>query len=158
MTMHMASRCDEMVSREELSTILRNKGFRITPQREKILDIFYDLPEGEHLSAEALQNRLRQETSDISLATSYRTLKLLASLGVLREVDFAEDHKHYELIRSESDIQHQHVICVECGHTEEFTSVEIFEAASAISKRIAFTLIDVQLKLYGRCKACNPPS
>lgn len=143
-----------MVSREALSELLRNKGFRITPQREKILDIFYALPEGEHLSAEDLQNTLRFESSDISLATSYRTLKLLASLGVLRELDFKEDHKHYELIRSETDVQHQHIICVECATTHEFTSVEVFEAALEIARKAGFKLIDTQLKLFGRCQQC----
>lgn len=146
-----------MVTREELSSILRNRGFRITPQREKILDIFYSLPEGEHLSAEDLQNILRRESSDISLATSYRTLKLLASLGVLRELAFAEDHKHYELARfdAESGVQHQHIICVECGLTEEFTSIEVFEACVDIAAKTNFELIDAQLKLFGRCQQCR---
>ncbi len=145
----------KMVSREELSSLLRERGFRITPQREKILDIFFTLPEGEHLSAENLQNILRHESSDISLATSYRTLKLLASLGVLRELDFAEDHKHYELVRAESGVQHQHIICVECGNTEEFTSIEVFEAAVEIAAKAKFELIDTQLKLFGRCQRCQ---
>ncbi|MBY0404732.1 MAG: transcriptional repressor, partial [Cyanobacteria bacterium] len=101
-----------MKTREELSQNLREKGFRLTPQREKIIDIFFYLAEGEHLSAEDLHLMLREENSDISLATSYRTLKLLASIGVLRELDFAEDHKHYELIRNPED-PHHHIICVE---------------------------------------------
>ncbi len=145
-----------MVSREALSAMLREQGFRITPQREKILDIFFQLPEGEHLSAEDLQNILRQENSDISLATSYRTLKLLASLGVLRELDFAEDHKHYELSRSgDGGVQHQHIICVECGSTEEFVSIEVFEIAVGIAQQAKFELVDAQLKLFGRCQTCQ---
>jgi Fur family transcriptional regulator, ferric uptake regulator len=144
-----------METREELSLLLRNQGFRITPQREKILDIFYALPEGEHLSAEDLQTILRKESSDISLATSYRTLKLLASLGVLRELDFAEDHKHYELARSDSGMEHQHIICVECGNTLEFTSEEVYNAAVEIARKARFELIDTQLKLFGRCQGCQ---
>ena len=145
-----------MIAREDLSLMLRNQGFRITPQREKILDIFYGLPEGEHLSAEDLQNILRHDHSDISLATSYRTLKLLASLGVLRELEFKEDHKHYELARSDAGgLEHQHIICVECGMTQEFTSAEVFEAAVKIAGEHSFVLIDAQLKLFGRCPACQ---
>lgn len=144
-----------MTSRDELLVTLRQKGFRITPQREKILDIFYTLPEGEHLSAENLQNILRQEHSDISLATSYRTLKLLASLSVLRELDFTEDHKHYELNRSEAGIQHQHMICMECGATEEFTSVDFYNAARHIASEAGFEMTDAQLKIYGLCPQCR---
>ena len=139
-----------MQSRIELSELLRKKGFRLTPQREKILDIFYELPSGEHLSAEELQNMLRKETTDISLATSYRTLKLLASLGVLRELDFAEDHKHYELARNPHS-PHHHIICLDCGTTEEFESEEIIEFAQKIAKERGFEIVDVQLKLFAMC-------
>ena len=135
--------------------LLRRRGFRITPQRERILEIFEELPEGEHLSAETLQRTLVNEGSDISLATSYRTLKLLASLGVLRELDFAEDHKHYELIRTELEEQHQHIICIDCGYTEEFASPEVFKIAHDIAEKTQFELIDNQLKLYGRCPSCQ---
>ena len=143
-----------MDSKDALLDTLRAHGFRITPQREKIMDIFYTLPEGEHLSAEELQQQLRTDSSDISLATSYRTLKLLATLGVLREVDFSEDHKQYELARSEAGVPHQHIICVECGTTQEFTSIEVFETCQAIAESVSFTLTDAQLKLYGRCNHC----
>lgn len=143
-----------MKTRQELSTSLRDKGFRLTPQREKIIDIFFHLPEGEHLSAEDLHMILRKENSDISLATSYRTLKLLASIGVLRELDFAEDHKHYELIRN-PEAPHHHIICVECLGTEEFDSPEAFQLSVALAKSKRFHLVDVQLKLFGYCAKCQ---
>ncbi|HEY9746077.1 MAG TPA: transcriptional repressor [Oculatellaceae cyanobacterium] len=136
--------------REGLSEFLRAKGFRLTPQREKILDIFYELPAGEHLSAEELQEQLQNENSDISLATSYRTLKLLASLGVLRELDFAEQHKHYELIR-DAEAPHHHIICLNCGRMEEFESDEIVELSTSLATERGFQVVDVQLKLYGFC-------
>ncbi len=143
-----------MKTREELSLSLREKGFRLTPQREKIIDIFFHLPEGEHLSAEELHQMLRNENSDISLATSYRTLKLLASIGVLREIDFAEDHKHYELIRN-PDTPHHHIICVECLTTEEFESPEVFQFSVGLAELRRFQLVDVQLKLFGYCSKCQ---
>ncbi len=140
-----------MQTRTELSEVLRKKGFRLTPQREKIIDIFYNLPEGEHLSAEELQAFLKKESSDISLATSYRTLKLLASIGVLRELDFAEDHKHYELARN-PEAPHHHIICLECYSTEEFESPEITRWAEAIAGERGFQIVDVQLKIFALCQ------
>lgn len=141
---------ESLQTRAELSELLRNKGFRLTPQREKILDIFYELPAGEHLSAEELQMALESESSDISLATSYRTLKLLASLGVLRELDFAEDHKHYELARNPKS-PHHHIICLDCGKTEEFESEEIVQLSEALASERGFQIVDVQLKLFAIC-------
>jgi Fur family transcriptional regulator, ferric uptake regulator len=147
-----------MTTRQELSDILRSKGFRITPQREQILDIFLDLPEGNHLSAEDLQRNLNATDSDISLATSYRTLKLLASLGVLRELDFNEDYKHYELCRDASEIQHQHIICTDCAQTVEFTSIELHEMAKTIAEQHGFEMINMQFKIYARCQSHNTPA
>jgi len=129
---------------------LRNKGFRLTPQREKILEVFQNLPEGEHLSADELFQIIQKEASDISLATLYRTLKLLVSMGALRELDFSEDHKHYEIIRN-PESPHHHIICMDCGKTAEFESPEIIALAEKIALEKNIELVDVQLKIFANC-------
>lgn len=142
------------LSRESLVQDLRNGGFRLTPQREKILDHFLDLPEGEHLSAEELYRLLSAQDAGISLATLYRTLKLLASLGVLREVDFAEDHKHYEL-RRDPESPHHHMVCIECRKAVEFESPTAFALAMDIARTKRFEVLDVQLQVFGLCAECQ---
>ncbi len=122
----------------------------MTPQRESILNIFYELPDGEHLSAEELHQILQQKNAGISLATTYRTLKLFVSVGVLRELDFSEDHKHYELIH-ENEVPHHHIICVDCGKTAEFESPEVQKLAEKIALEKKLQLIDVQLKIFANC-------
>lgn len=139
-----------MEAKEALMRKLRAQGFRLTPQREKVIDIFYSLPHGEHLSAEDLYSLLKQENIDISLATSYRTLKLLANESVLREVDFAEDIKHYELIRGEEK-PHHHLICQTCGMTVEFESELFQDEAHTIANGLGFEPVDLQVKLFARC-------
>jgi Fur family transcriptional regulator, ferric uptake regulator len=146
-----------MKAKDQLCSELRANGFRLTPQRERVIDIFYGLPNGEHLSAEAVYTILKRETTDISLATAYRTLKLLASVGVLREVDFSDEHKQYELVRDE-DTPHHHLICVACGLAEEFESDVFTQEGATVAKQLAFEVVDLQIKLYARClphnKAC----
>lgn len=137
-------------TKEAIIKELRDKGFRLTPQREKLLEIFYNMPEGEHLSADELFQLVQKEASDISLATLYRTLKLLVSMGVVRELDFSEDHKHYELIR-DPESPHHHIICVDCGKTAEFESPEVIALAEKIAKEKNLELIDVQLKIFANC-------
>ena len=80
-----------------LKAELNEKGWRLTPQRETILQVFQNLPKGNHLSAEDLYNLLQGEGEMISLSTIYRTLKLMARMGILRELELAEGHKHYEV-------------------------------------------------------------
>jgi Fur family transcriptional regulator, ferric uptake regulator len=140
-----------MKDKDQLFSDLREKGFRLTPQRERIVDIFYEQPIGEHLGAEELYNILKKEQTDISLATSYRTLKLLASVGVLREVDFADDRKQYELIRDEKD-PHHHLVCVTCGLALEFDSQVAQTEAQAIANARGFDMVDLQIKLLAKCQ------
>lgn len=132
---------------------LRKRGHRITAQRETILQIFREQPHGNHLSAEELHSKLVDRGTNVSLATAYRTLKLLSSLGLLRELDFAEGHKHYEL--KQDSVPHQHIICIDCSTTLEFEDHFLEEAGQKIGARHNFEVIDAQFKIFGRCPKCR---
>jgi|GEM_PF-316823 len=132
---------------------LRKRGHRVTAQRETILQIFREQPHGEHLSAEELHAKLVGKGSNVSLATAYRTLKLLSSIGLLRELDFAEGHKHYEL--KQDTLPHQHIICTGCNMTLEFEDHFLEEAGQKIGKRYNFEVIDAQFKIFGQCPNCK---
>ncbi|MBK8190751.1 MAG: transcriptional repressor [Vampirovibrionales bacterium] len=137
--------------RERLLSELRAQGFRLTLQREQVLDVFLNQPTGDHLSVEELHRALKKQASDISLATTYRTLRLFVTMGVLRELDFSEDHKHYELIR-DPEKPHHHIICIDCGKTAEFESPEVIALAAKIAREKRLTLVDVQLKIFANCQ------
>lgn len=132
---------------------LRKRGHRITAQRELILQIFRDLPHGHHLSAEELHGKLAEKGSTVSLATAYRTLKLLTSLGLLRELDFAEGHRHYEL--KLDDVPHQHIICTGCNSALEFEDHFLEEAGQKIGARYDFDVVDAQFKIFAICPQCQ---
>lgn len=126
----------------------------MTPQRETILQVFQELPEGTHLNADELYSHLAVRDSGISLATTYRTLKLLASLGVLRELDFAEGHKHYELSTPQA-APHHHLICLECSQAIEFEDESLYDLGLAVAAANRFTMVDVQYKVFGVCPECQ---
>ncbi len=128
---------------------LRSKGLRVTPQREKILQIFMELEEGTHLSAEDLFKILSEKNENISLATTYRTLKLLSQFGYLRELDFAEGHKHYELNHDKKP--HHHIICLNCNKTIEFEDEMVNQIGMKIAQDKGLDLVDIQFKIYAVC-------
>ncbi|MBY0360222.1 MAG: transcriptional repressor [Candidatus Obscuribacterales bacterium] len=132
---------------------LRKKGHRITAQRETILEIFRQQDHGTHLSAEELYTILSSRGLNVSLATTYRTLKLLSQLGLLRELDFAEGHKHYELKQDKQP--HQHIICLGCNTALEFEDHFLEEAGQKIGARYNFEVIDAQFKIFGMCPNCR---
>jgi Fur family transcriptional regulator, ferric uptake regulator len=149
-TVHLDS---AQVGADPVVDSLRKRGHRITAQREIILQIFRELPHGNHLSAEELHVKLGERGSNVSLATAYRTLKLLSSLGLLRELDFAEGHKHYEL--KQDTLPHQHIICIGCNTTLEFEDHFLEEAGQKIGARHNFEVIDAQFKIFGLCPNCR---
>ncbi|OGH96101.1 MAG: hypothetical protein A2287_03625 [Candidatus Melainabacteria bacterium RIFOXYA12_FULL_32_12] len=142
-----------MTKKKEIIEEFRKKGYRITPQREQILELFLELPEGDHLSAEELQTILQDGDVSISLATLYRTLNFLSENGFLRELDFGEDHKHYEITTNQ---YHHHLICNKCGVTIEFNNNKVINLAKNVAEeQNNFKVLDYQLKIFGLCQNCQ---
>ena len=102
-----------------LESGLHRDGKRMTPQRKKILGLFEGLGSGVHLSAEEVHSKLTNSGERVSLATIYRTLRLLVKMAFLNELDITEGGHLFELL-SHDHPDHHHLICIRCGRTEEF--------------------------------------
>ncbi|HAG85119.1 MAG TPA: transcriptional repressor [Cyanobacteria bacterium UBA11162] len=133
-----------------LKAELNSRGWRLTPQRETILHVFQNLPRGNHLSAEELHNLLQQRGEAISLSTIYRSVKLMARMGILRELELAEGHKHYELNQPFPN-HHHHLVCIQCNQTLEFKNDSILKQAMKQVEKEGFQLIDCQLTIHSIC-------
>lgn len=137
-----------------LKSELNQRGYRLTSQRQMILHIFQTLPQGRHLSAEDLHTILKQKKERTSISTVYRTLHLMAQMGLLRELELAEDHKHYELNRPFPE-QHHHIVCVQCNQTVEFKNDFIAQIGAKQAEAAGYYLLDCQLTLYVVCPQCQ---
>ncbi|MDY6781164.1 MAG: transcriptional repressor [Cyanobacteriota bacterium] len=133
-----------------LKAELNSRGWRLTPQREKILHVFQNLPRGNHLSAEELYNLLDQRQEAISLSTIYRSVKLMARMGILRELELAEGHKHYELNQPYPH-HHHHLVCIQCNKTVEFKNDSILKQSLKQAEKEGVQLIDCQLTVMTIC-------
>ena len=134
---------------ETLLQNLREKGYRITPQRELMIRIFQEAGD-KHLSAEDVFEVLQSKGEQISLATTYRTLRIFVDMNILRELDFAETHKHYELI-DENEPPHHHIICLNCNKTIEFEDEGINELGKKIAEKYGVEVMDMQFQIFGNC-------
>jgi Fur family transcriptional regulator, ferric uptake regulator len=139
---------------DSLKAELNERGWRLTPQREVILNVFQNLTEGKHLSAEDLYDLLQGEGHDISLSTIYRTVKLMSRMGILRELELAEGHKHYE-INEPYPHHHHHLICVRCNKTIEFKHEAVLKIGDKMSKKEGYHLLDCQLTIHAVCPTCQ---
>ncbi len=137
-----------------LKAELHEYGWRLTPQRQTILQIFQELPQGNHLSAEDLYEILQNQGQEISLSTVYRTVKLMARLGILRELELAEGHKLYEL-NQPHPYHHHHLVCVLCHRTIEFKSDSTLQVGYKTAQKQGFHLLDCQLTIHAICPDCR---
>lgn len=126
---------------------LKNTGLKATLPRLKILEIF-QTAEQRHLTAEDIYRVLLAENSDIGLATVYRVLTQFEQAGILSRNHFETGKAVYEL---REDQHHDHLVCLDCGHVEEFFDPEIEKRQSAIAKTKGFEIADHALSLYVKC-------
>ena len=136
---------------------LRQDGRRLTKQRRKILELFESIGSGMHLSAEDVHHKLLGANKRVSLATVYRTLRLLVQMGFLHELELSEGGHRFEL-SSEENPDHHHLVCIKCGRTEEFENEYVLEAGKSAADEIGFQLIESTLNVRAICPACQVDS
>ena len=132
---------------------LHQDGKRLTPQRLKVLNLFQSIGSGNHLSAEEVHGELIANNSKVSLATVYRTLRLLVQMGFLQELELIEGGHRYELFSNDFP-DHHHLICIRCGRTEEFESDQVIEAGKTAANLKGFKLIESSFKVKAICPNC----
>ncbi|NBW26080.1 MAG: ferric iron uptake transcriptional regulator [Betaproteobacteria bacterium] len=130
---------------------LKNSGLKATVPRLKILDIFQRAKQT-HMSAEDVFRLLILENFDIGLATVYRVLTQFEQAGLLTRSQFEGGKALYELNDGQ---HHDHLVCLDCGHVEEFFDTEIENRQHAVARRLGFEIADHALSLYATCSK-NP--
>lgn len=130
---------------------LKKAGLKITLPRLKILQILENSKD-HHLSAEDVYKILLESGDDIGLATVYRVLTQFEEAKLVNRHNFAEGHSVFELDHGE---HHDHLVCVKCGHVEEFIDTVIEERQKTVAKEAGFNITDHQLNIYGICGKCQ---
>jgi Fur family transcriptional regulator, ferric uptake regulator len=129
---------------------LKSAGLKVTLPRIKVLEIFRTA-ETRHLSAEDVYHRLAGQHADVGLATVYRVLTQLEEAGMLARNTFNAGKAVYELNVGK---HHDHLICLGCGRTDEFSDSTIEKRQKAVAESLGYVLSDHQMALYGYCPAC----
>jgi Fur family ferric uptake transcriptional regulator len=139
-----------MTSTDQLKTL----GLKVTGPRLKILSLF-EQTDQRHLTADDVYRMLMTESIDVGLATVYRVLTQFEHAGILTRHHFDNDKAVYELNRGG---HHDHLLCLNCGHVEEFFDEEIERRQHAIAKKHGFKLAEHALHLYVECERKDCPN
>jgi Fe2+ or Zn2+ uptake regulation protein len=138
-----------MKDTETLTTIFREQGLRVTPQRQAI----FRLLEGDlsHPTVESLFDRARTDMPTISLKTVYQTVHDLEALGEVRVLDLGTGS-----VRVDPNVEddHHHLLCTVCGRVRDLP-VEFDGLNVPLRYRRDFTVDDVQVIFRGHCDHCS---
>lgn len=133
---------------------IRKAGLKVTLPRIKILEIL-EQSEQRHLTAEDVYKELLARDEDIGLATVYRVLTQFESAGLVERHHFEGGQAVFELARG---THHDHIVCIKCGHIEEFMDEDIERIQTRIAEEKGFTIRDHAMILYGECQKPNCPN
>lgn len=133
---------------------LKSAGLKATLPRLKILNLF-ESAESRHMTAEDVYKVLLKEGMDIGLATIYRVLTQFEQAGILIRHHFEAGKAVFELNEGG---HHDHLVCVQCGHVEEFVDPEIEKRQLKVAKERGFAIQEHSLQIFATCIKTECPN
>ena len=130
--------------RDTITNRCTAKGLRMTDQRRTIARVLEDCDD--HPDVEELYARASGVDPRISIATVYRTVKLIEETGIIEKHEFGDGRARYE--DAERD-HHDHLIDMNSGEVIEFVDPEIEALQERIAEKLGYRLIGHRLELYG---------
>ncbi len=136
---------------ERIDSEISAIGGKRSKSRTQVMETFFRA--GTHVSVEELTRAVRKRNRSVGYATVYRTVKLLARLDYVKELDFGDGQKRYE---SNLVAHHDHLVCQGCGVVSEFKEPKIETLQEQVAKKHGFRPTMHRLDIYGYCRRCDP--
>ena len=129
---------------------LRDEGHKITPQRMAIVKI---LSKSEnHPSVEDIYDQIKEDFPTMSLATVYRNIVLIKSLGEVLELGFPDGSNRYD---GNKPYPHPHVVCIQCKKIVDPDLDSLDNMTEEVAKETKFKILNHRLDFFGICKSCQ---
>jgi Fe2+ or Zn2+ uptake regulation protein len=134
---------------EQISTQIRARGFRLTPQRLAILQVLHHA--GGHLTPAEVYALACQSMPGLTETTVYRTLEFLSENGFALAAHVGSGKLIYQVAGHD----HHHVICRGCGHEVEVGHDQLQQLYGQIEQATGFRLTTSHLTFFGLCPGCQ---
>ncbi len=128
---------------DDIEKACRDKGLRMTGQRRTIARVLTQ--SGDHPDVEELHRRAAAADPNISLATVYRTVKLLEDQGIIARSSFGKRSRWEVMPKT----HHDHLIDIETGKVIEFRNEEIERLQEIAARELGYKLVGHRLELFG---------
>ena len=137
-------RLDQMLSR------LKERDFRITPQRLAVLRIL--AASHEHPSVDKIYEQVKVDFPTTSLATVYKTITLLKELGEVLELGFPDGSNRYD---GNQPQPHPHMVCVRCKKIMDPDLRSLAQLTKEAVQKTGFKIVSHRLDFFGLCPECQ---
>jgi Fur family transcriptional regulator, ferric uptake regulator len=138
-----------ILENQTLTTALRRKGLRITPQREMIL-LALTRNQGQ-MTAEQILEKVHEYSPCVNIATVYRNLDILRDNEILSVTALPDHPLQWELVDIEP---HHHLVCTRCGHIEQVPHEVVEVLAAKLRREYGFHADLKHMTLPGVCAHC----
>jgi Fur family ferric uptake transcriptional regulator len=128
---------------------LRQRGYRLTPQRQLVLEAVGSL---EHATPEGILCEVRRTASGVNISTVYRTLELLEELGLVSHAHLGHGSPTYHLADRH---HHIHLVCRDCTEVIEADQSVADALTSQLRSQFGFDTDMKHFAIFGRCAACT---
>lgn len=139
---------------DEFKTTLKEKGYKVTNQREKILRTIIE-NECKQLTSEEIYNTVKKDYHNIGISTIYRTMRIFQDAGIVCKFDNDENGVRYELVDIDEKYQHPHFICQKCGGVFAVKNFNLNLIENELNKNYNFKVSNYDIKVYGICPRCS---
>ena len=130
---------------------LRDKGLRLTPQRELVLSAVRSLG---HATPEEVAAKVRETHPGINLSTVYRNLETLENVGLVLHTHLGHGGATYH---AAEELTHLHLVCGVCGSAADAPIDVAAQFVNALADEFGFKTDVTHFAVYGTCAACTPP-
>ncbi|MBY6260405.1 transcriptional repressor [Azospirillum sp. 412522] len=127
-----------------LEALCMEKGLKMTGQRRVISQVLSEADD--HPDVEEVHRRAAQIDPRISIATVYRTMRLLEDAQVIERVDLGDGRARYEEATAD---HHHHLIDTRTGRIIEFASPELEAMKERIARELGYKIVGHRLEIYG---------
>jgi len=128
---------------------LRARGYRVTPQRQLVLEAIKELG---HAAPDDICAKVQETASGVNISTVYRTLELLEGLGLVTHTHLGHGAPTYHLA---SEADHLHLVCRSCGRVIQVGTETAAGLSELLEREHGFETDVRHLTVFGTCRECR---
>jgi Fur family ferric uptake transcriptional regulator len=136
------------VGSDTLAQVLRERGLRLTAQRQLVLEAVYELG---HATPDQVHGAVAKTAAGVNISTVYRTLELLEEVGLVTHTHLSHGAPTYH---AASEQQHVHLVCRGCGRIDEVEPAVLAALAERLRHDVGFQVDVGHVSFFGRCREC----